>query len=219
MTTERPDVKGVPRKERAARTRRAIVAAATEEFRSSGYHGTTMAAIARSAGVAVQTVYFVFHTKPALLTAAIDAAVLGDADPTPPDRTPWWQEATSTGDGRRAIALFVANVAAISLRAAVLDRVAQAAATTDPEVVEVIAHHESLRQQAFGSYVATLAARGLLRSGLGQDEATDVLLTLMGPAVFLDFTEGRGWSVERYTSWTTDALAGLLLAGRRQPRR
>ncbi len=37
------DVKGLTRKERSERTRRAIVRAATEEFRASGYHGTTMA--------------------------------------------------------------------------------------------------------------------------------------------------------------------------------
>ena len=48
------NVKRVPRNERAARTRRAIIAAATQEFRSSGYHGTTMSAIAKRAGVAVQ---------------------------------------------------------------------------------------------------------------------------------------------------------------------
>lgn len=71
-------VKGPTRKERSERTRRAIVQAATDEFRASGYHGTTMAAIARRAGVAVQTVYFVFHTKPLLLTATIDQAVMGD---------------------------------------------------------------------------------------------------------------------------------------------
>jgi AcrR family transcriptional regulator len=58
------DVKRVPRKERAARTRRAIIAAATQEFRSSGYHGATMSAIAMGAGVAVQTVYFVFTPSP-----------------------------------------------------------------------------------------------------------------------------------------------------------
>jgi len=80
------NVNRVPRNQRAARTRRAIIAAATEEFRSSGYHGATMSAIAERAGVAVQTVYFVFHTKPALLTAAIDTAVMGEVDPAPRSR-------------------------------------------------------------------------------------------------------------------------------------
>ena len=206
------DVKPVPRRERAARTRRAIVAAATEEFRAAGYHGTTMAAIARRAGVAVQTVYFVFHTKPALLTAAIDHAVMG-GEALPPDQTPWWQEATTTADGARALMVFVTEVTAINARAAALDRVAVAAATTDPELVAVVAHHEALRTAGFRAYVDTLAARGLLKQGLDPAEATDVLLTLAGSHVFLDFTEGRGWSVERYVAWTADVLAATLLGG------
>lgn len=205
------DVKSLPRKERAARTRRAIIAAATEEFRTGGYHGTTMAAIAKRAGVAVQTVYFVFHTKPALLTAAIDAAVMGEEDPVPPELTPWWQEGVTMTDGRRALGLFVSNVTEINSRAATLDRVALAASTTDPEVIDVIAHHESLRTQGYRSYIDTLDARGLLKQALDPAEATDVLLTLVGSDVFLNFTAERGWSVKRYVAWTTDALCRLLL--------
>jgi hypothetical protein len=49
------------------------------------------------------------------------------------------------------IELFVANVAEINMRGATLDRVALAASTTDPEVVDLIDHHESLRTQGFRS--------------------------------------------------------------------
>jgi AcrR family transcriptional regulator len=204
------NVKRLPRNQRAAHTRRAIIAAATEEFRSSGYHGATMSAIAKRAGVAVQTVYFVFHTKPALLTAAIDTAVMGEVNPLPPEQTLWWQEGITTLDGRRAIELFITKVSDINMRAATLDRVALAASTTDPEVVDLIEYHESLRTQGFRSYIDALAARGLLRDGLDPAEATDVLLTLAGPDVFLNLTEERGWTVKRYVAWTTDALCLLL---------
>lgn len=204
------EVKGIPRRERAARTRRKILDAADTEFRASGYHGTTMAAIAKRAGVAVQTVYFVFNTKPALLTATIDHAVMG-TDELPPQDMPWWQESTTTVDGRRALELFVTNTARIESRAAALDRVAQAASTTDPEIVELLAHHEALRSTGFAQYVASLDDRGLLAPGCEPGEATDVLLTLLGSNVFLDFTEARGWSVDRYVSWATDTLCTLLL--------
>jgi AcrR family transcriptional regulator len=219
VNLEMSDVKGLTRKERSERTRRAIVQAATGEFRANGYHGTTMAAIAKRAGVAVQTVYFVFHTKPLLLTAAIDQAVMGDEEPLPPELTEWWLEGTSTKDGRRALELFIANVATMEERAAVLDRVARAAATTDPEVVDVLAHHARLREAGFRSYLETMAERGLLARAVTLDQATDVLLTLVGSAVFLEFTEGRGWSVERWAGWTTATLAGLLLAPAKKARR
>lgn len=206
------DVKGLSRRERAERTRRAIVRAATAEFRASGYPGTTMAGVAERAGVAVQTVYFVFHTKPLLLTAAIDAAVIGEDDPVPPEFSPWWLEGTTTSDGRRAVELFVTNVATIESRAATLNRVAVSAALTEIEVVDVLSHHESMRVAGFRSYLESFVTRGLLRDGLDAAEATDVLLTLAGPEVFLAITEGRGWSVERYVAWTTDLLSSLLLA-------
>lgn len=204
-------VKGLTRKERSERRRRTIVRAATEEFWASGYHGTTMAAIASRAGVAVQTVYFVFHTKPLLLTATIDQAVMGDQEPTPPDLTEWWQEGISTDDGHRALEVFVSNVAVFEARAARLDRVARAAAMTDAEVRDLLVHHGRLRVAGFRSYLETLSARGLLRKELALDEATDVLLTLVGSTTFLEFTEGRAWSIKRWTSWTAATLAGLLL--------
>ncbi len=209
MTPDMDDVKRLPRKERAARTRREIVRAAAEEFRLSGYHGATMAAIARRAGVAVQTVYFVFHTKPLLLTAVIDTAVMGEEDPVPPELTRWWQEGTSTAAGRRALELFVHNVATIEQRAATISRVAATATPTDEEVVAVVAHHARLRRNGYRAYVEAMDARGLL--AVEVDEATDVLLSLVGPEMFLVLTEARGWSVERYVAWTTEALARLLL--------
>jgi AcrR family transcriptional regulator len=212
------EVKRPSRKERADRTRATIIRAAIAEFGTSGYHGTTMAAIAERAGVAVQTVYFVFHTKPALLTAAIDNAVMSEDDPSPPEMTAWWRQATSTTDPRRAIELFVTNVAEISTRAAALGRVAAAAATTDPEIVDLIAHHESLREQSFRTYIETLASREFLRDGLDSAEATDVLLTLAGPEVFLNLTEGRSWTLQRYINWTTVALCALLLRSRSHER-
>ena len=60
-------VKGKPpsqsRREKAQATRLRIVEAALAAFLDRGYSGTTMDAVAAQAGVAVQTVYFVFHTK------------------------------------------------------------------------------------------------------------------------------------------------------------
>jgi AcrR family transcriptional regulator len=197
------------RRERAARTRRKIVDAADTEFRTHGYHGTTMAAIAKRAGVAVQTVYFVFNTKPALLTAAIDHAVMG-TDELPPQDLSWWQESTTTADGRRALKLFVTNTARIEERAAALNRVAHAASTTDPEIIDLIAHHDALRSAGFRQYVDSLEERGLLATDRDPHEVTDVFLTLLGSDVFLNFTEARGWSVDHYVAWATDTLTLFL---------
>ena len=53
------------RRERSRATHWKNVEAAHRLFSTQGYAATTIAQVAEAAGVAVQTVYFVFHTKPA----------------------------------------------------------------------------------------------------------------------------------------------------------
>ena len=73
-----------PRRARARATQWRIVKAAFGLFCERGYSGTTMAQIAEAAGVAVQTVYFTFHTKAAVLSRAYDFAVMGEGEPHGP---------------------------------------------------------------------------------------------------------------------------------------
>ena len=203
-------VKGQVRKERAAATRRKVLQAATAEFAEHGYVATTMAAIAERAGVAVQTVYFAFRTKPELLTAAIDAAVLGD-DPVPPGRTAWHREATTHPDPRTAMSAFITGTLSIEQRAAGLKQAVQAAAQTDADVAVVRDRHEQLRAAGFGGFARSLAERGMLADGVTPEHATDVLLAMAGAGLFLELTRERGWDVDSYGSWLTDALCRLLL--------
>src|SRR4051794_41317464 len=89
-----------------------MVSAAYDLFGEDGFRATTMEAIAARAGVAVQTLYFTFHTKDELLQAVLDWTVMGD-DPTPPPMQPWHLAAMAEADGRRALELFVAGVVTI----------------------------------------------------------------------------------------------------------
>ena len=63
--------------------------------------------------VAVQTVYFVSHTKTELLRAVADAAVIGVSDPRPPNLAEWYQAAVNAADPEQALAAFAAGVATI----------------------------------------------------------------------------------------------------------
>ena len=72
MTEGVPPVKPVrpTRREKALATRERIVRAAIDVFAEAGFVGARMNDIAARAEVAVQTVYFVFHTKAELLSAS-----------------------------------------------------------------------------------------------------------------------------------------------------
>src|SRR5687767_15454664 len=92
--------RGSGHKQRALVTRRRMLRAAYELFCERGYAATTMNLIAERASVAVQTLYFTFHTKAAILEEAVGAAVLGfdDWDPS--------AEAVLAADPRRAFAQY-----------------------------------------------------------------------------------------------------------------
>src|SRR5881409_2180584 len=95
------------RRERAKATQWRIVKAAYTLFCERGYAGTTIAQIAEAAGVAVQTVYFTFHTKAALLSRAYDFAVMGEEEPLSPDKQPWYGHMTAAPGVTEALRHFV----------------------------------------------------------------------------------------------------------------
>ena len=71
--------------------------AAYDLFCSDGYRPTTMEAIAERAGVAVQTLYFTFHTKDDLFQEVHERTVLGDENLPPPMQT-WYLAAVASED-------------------------------------------------------------------------------------------------------------------------
>src|SRR5919205_987687 len=88
------------RQAQAAATRREIIEAAQRLFIAYGYVGTTLADIAREAGVAVPTVKLIYRTKRGLLMAAWDRAVKGGDDPAPVADQPWFKKLIASPDAR-----------------------------------------------------------------------------------------------------------------------
>lgn len=174
-----------------------------------------MPSIAERAGVAVQTVYFVFHTKAELLRAVSDAAVIGVSDPQPPNLADWYQAALKAADPEQALAAFVSGVATILDRVGPLTPVLASAAALEPMIAEHFAHTEQLRVEGYETFIRHLHRNGLLREGLSIEVATDVLLTLLGPATYVAFTRDRGWNHRRYLRWITPALTELLIKPQR----
>ncbi len=204
-----PDVKAT-RRDRAAATRSRILHAAHEEFAERGYHGATIASIAKRAGVATQTVYFVFHTKAALISALIDMLVMGEDQPAIPQETAWWAAMRSDPDPREALRHFIRGAAPLFERASAMSEILRAAALTDDEVRQTHEFHEGLRQAGFREVIEVVAARGPLRAGLDLDSATDVLLTVFGDSTYYLLRTDRGWSHQQIVEWLCDALPALL---------
>lgn len=211
MDPETQPVKSIRRK-KADATRSKIIQAAHQEFIARGFHGATMAGIAARAGVASQTVYFVFHTKPELISAVIDAAVLGEEDPRPPQAQPWWAEMMGEPGALEALRIFIRGAGGVFARAAAIAEVLRAAALTDDEVRRTHQYHEALRRDGFGQVLAILAAKGPLRAERSFDELTDAFMTVYGDSTYNLLAAERGWSHDQIMAWLCDVLPGMLLA-------
>jgi AcrR family transcriptional regulator len=195
------------RRDRVEATRRRIVEAAYALFSEGGYSGTTIADVARKAGVAVQTVYFAFHTKPALLREAYAYAVMGDGEPRIPQDQPWYRRMVDAPDVVSGLQELVSGVGEIAKRVAPLATAARDSARSDPEVHEVVAFQERWRAEGFAEMLGILVAKSALRPGLDQEVANDLLLLFAGEDVYSALVERAGWTHEAWVDWTVAALA------------
>jgi AcrR family transcriptional regulator len=197
----------VTRKERAAETRRRMMAAACAVFSERGFGGTTMDAVAAEAGVAVQTLYFTFHTKAELLQAAYQYAVFGP-EQLPPHLSEWWQQVMDATDVRAAVAALVDGTIPILQRAAPLVWVVRA----DEDARATYDFNEGLRRDGNAQLIAVLAKKHPLRAGLTRARARDLLLSLTGPQQFQYLIKECGWKVADYRDWVIAALLRELFA-------
>lgn len=197
--------------EQARATRQRIVTAATRLMLSDGYLTTTMSAIAKEAGVAVQTLYLSFTNKTAILSAAFDTAVAGDDEPTAITDREWYRTLTSDPDGPRTVARFFEHSAQIIERATPLFAVIRSAAA-EPEVAELLANNKRERHNAFIHVAGKLATKQGFRTDLTVEEAADIMYFLTSEDSYLMLVTERGWPTEQWRQWTLAALVGQLFA-------
>jgi len=192
-------VKGQSRQDKAAATRRRMLDAAYELFCSDGYRTTTMEAIADRAGVAVQTLYFTFHTKDELFQAVHERTVLGDEN-LPPPMQPWYVAAVAAEDITDAVRHICRGVLSISRRVAPMIPAFHAVAG-DPAGA-VWERSQQLRHDGMVDLVAALSRKTPLRKNVTRDQAADVLYLLLGPDLYWTMILGRGWTERQLANWT-----------------
>lgn len=187
--------------EQATATRSKIVDAASELFLRDGFVTTTMAAIAKEAGVAVQTLYLSFGSKTAILQAAFDQA-LTDSEPTGILETDWFQQVLANPDGVAALRRFCHESARVIGRAAPLFNVMRAA-SADPEVGEVLTHNKKLRYDGYRLVVEAIASRAGFDHELSVGDAHGIVYSVLSEDGYLLLVTEHGWSAEEWVSWVS----------------
>lgn len=198
------------RAEQAARTRRRIVETAAGLFRRDGYPATSLAAVAREAGVATDTVLHVFGSKRGLLSAVMDVTIGGDdRDVALLDR-PDPQAMRLETDQQAQLRMFAAGVTAQLERVRPMDDILRSAATVDPEAATLHADlHLRQRREAMATVAGWVAAHGPLR--VDERLAADTLWALASPAAHRAFRVDLGRSAEEFRDWLADVLVRVLL--------
>jgi AcrR family transcriptional regulator len=209
------------RQAQAAQTRQDILDAAHQLFLERGYAGTTLAAIAQTAGVVVETIYRAYGSKAELFKAVVRAAVAGGAAraQVPVERRPAIAAMIAETDPHRQLELYAATQPGIHARAGPLLRVLIGAAAADPELAELWTQIENERLNGQGRLTQLLADRGVLPPDLPVQEARDLLWTLSSLAVHDLLVVQRRWSPDRYRDWLAATLARTLLPDRQPPDR
>lgn len=176
--------------------------AARDLFTSHGFAGTTVSAIAQRAQVTPQTVYAHFGSKGGIVGALL-AQLEEDAK-----RAEWQQRIQSARGAPAKLRAFAGWTRAIlSTSRSVI--VAASGAIGDPALTELQSLGAQHRRDALRALVSAMVSD--LRPGLTQRRAVDTAWLLTGVDLYLNATQGCGWTDAEYERWLTQCLVSALL--------
>jgi len=201
------------RQARSEGTRSRILEVARELITTRGYRATTLAEIARTADVHVDTIYELVGRKPELLRELIERAISGTDRALAPAQRSYVQAMGAEPNPARKLAIYASAVRDIHDRMAPLLLALRDAATTNDEAQQVWRQISDRRARNMRDLVRDLGPHGTLRADLSVDEAADVVWATASAELFLLFTRERLWSPEAYERWLADTWSRLLLPG------
>ncbi|GAA4374556.1 TetR/AcrR family transcriptional regulator [Actinomadura verrucosospora] len=207
-TVKRPD----KRAERSRRTRAKVIEAARELFVAQGYGATSLQEVADRAGVAVQTVYFVFGTKRALFKDVVDVSIAGDAEPVATLEREWFRAACAAPTAAVQLREHVRGTVEILGRVAPIMSMIAAAGAADPQIAAQWPDGPDPRYTVQRAAAEALVGKPDARPGVSAELAADLLFGLLSPQLYLLFVQDRGWAPDAWEEWVHATLAAQLCA-------
>jgi AcrR family transcriptional regulator len=192
------------RTRQAEQTRSEVLAAAVTLFATTGWAGTTLAAIAAEAGVAVETIYSGFASKKALLLAAMDVAIVGDTRPVPLYEREEAQliRTLETPHDRLRQAIAVAGHAFGGPVAGVWRAMLEAAGR-DPEIARWCGIHEQRRRETTTEVIELALERPV------DPRILDGIWAAGSLEVYQKLTAEQGWTNQEWQDWFVDLVERL----------
>jgi AcrR family transcriptional regulator len=214
-TTRRYD--STARQGEARARRAAIVEAAARLFLDEGYAETTIAQVAREAGVSPQLVYASFDGKAGLLAGVIDLMGAGDDQQVLIRDRPEWVALQEIRDPADRLREFGRMVAEVNARVGPLQVLLDRAGVGETAVGELRERMLAAMREDYQVNVNRWGAG--LRPDLGPERVAEVIRVVTGHQVWHGLVVDGGWTHEQYTDWVCDALIRLVVLdpGNNQP--
>jgi AcrR family transcriptional regulator len=198
------------REEQARRTREQILGAARGTFREKGYGATTLADIAKAAGVAEPTVRATFKTKPNLVEHLLRLAVRGEDDELQLHQREAFQQVLAAPDADTLLDRLADLAESLHKRSSDVMEIARGAATSDPAIAEIYEQRPRARLTNQKAIAKRLAELGALPDGTSVETAADVLWLYTAPEIYRMLVIERKWSPNRYRTWFRAAVGTIL---------
>lgn len=195
----------------AEATRKAIVEAASRLFLERGYVATTLAEIAREAGVAIQTIYNSIGSKPDVLASVLDYAASGEHAPTRPGTYALGQ-AERQPDSRKRLDELVEFWRDARARTAPFYAILRQAAALDPDSAQFERARAVDRMASYRAAAELHSERGELRAGISIEDAAGVYFATGHPDVYRSLVVEGDWTPAQWARWVRSTLEAALLA-------
>jgi AcrR family transcriptional regulator len=197
------------RRAQAHETRLLIVQTARDLFIEHGYGHTTVADIARHAGVSVETIYGAYGSKAALLHNAWDITVGGDDQNIVFHERPDVMAIRNEPDLATRLVLHAAFSTQTSQRIAPFQLMVQSAAGADPAAAAMLDEMGRQRLVGIGVMASEAAATGQL--AVSEDECRDVIWSMTDGMLWHRLVVERGWTNDRFAQWLGRIWVELLV--------
>jgi AcrR family transcriptional regulator len=182
------------RRARARASQREILEAARELFVRHGYGRTTIADIARTAGVSAETVYGAFKNKATLLHRVWDITIGGDDQDVVFHERPEVKALRAEPDLRRRLVSHAAFSTATARRITPF-----LIAASEPTAAQMLAEIGRQRYEGIGVMAREAAATGQLR--VSEQECRDVIWAMTDGMLWHRLVQERGWTDEQFAGW------------------
>ncbi len=189
-------------------TRRRVIAAAQRLFVAKGYTDTTIADIARTAGVALQSVYKAGSSKAELLQLVVNAVVAGDDEDVMMSDRPSFAAIAEDADPEAQVRMMAALIASIQERSAPVQSVFRQAAAVDDTIAANLEAELRRRHESFAVLIGMIPEDRLRHS---REESTDTAWAIGSSEVYQLLRIRRGWYADHYLEWLSRTLVEQLL--------